>query len=237
MDDCTSLIGDLLQRVPDNNIQQTLKDMYAKDPHLFDMDNVNIQHALYKTSIITFENFEQLAKLATIVTFNEYLTTKNDHTKTQLEYYLTCYYNALGSKFVINPNKFRDRILSLLSLKIHVTDTSTTNHIAKAKIEYRNIGDARNGNIANAVDVIYNYNYIKNNFQNAVIEKISLQTSAVKINVEGPIITNLVNNMINYQENVLATAFNLNKKIKPFIKDATLDNSKLIIKQDESDSD
>lgn len=210
-------LQDLLTRASNATHKANLETAYSNDPMLFELDFFAAIQRLYKASTITASNFQDLATVLSSRTFSNYSVKQSRDEELQYDALFTAYFTSLGSKFAVPPRSLKNKILSLVKLKIQVNETNSIQLCGSAKINFRPVDESRRLPVNNSFDLVSQYSAART-LAAGEPTTVNLTTQATQITLDGPLASTLVTALIQYDQLNQDLALALNKEIKPFIK-------------------
>lgn len=228
-------IQDLLKRVTGNVHKANLEAAYANDPIMFQPEFFSAIHRLAKSEKLLASNFSDLATIMTSRTFTGYASKVSKDEELQFDALFTAYFTALASKFNLPPRTLKDRILSLVKIKIEVNDSGLT-FCNSARINFKVVDENRKQPINNSFDLISKYMAVQT-LSAATPVTVGVTTQTTQITWSDGMASKLVIGAIQYNQLTQDDAAAANKDINSWIKSVPFTSSSNLKLKEDSDED
>lgn len=209
------------------NVRENLRSVFNVSPTLFDEVFLNILRSLYSKQHLMLCDFNIVSNLCNVEIFANYSTETSQNSLAVLDERLTVYFNSVAKLFTLNPKQLKDKIMSLVCIRMEFLQNSGLNHLNRAKVEFKNFKANEYKSISNNIDILTSNNALRRNIIDAPEKQIKVTSNCKIVTLDGPVTTLFVNDMIQYQEDSINAAKMLGKNVNPYIKSvANLDISK-----------
>lgn len=192
-------------------------------PSLFDETTINTILTLAALSEYTINNFSDILCLRNLNLFSEFVSSTSEEDLKGYGLVFDIYFEAITIGCSMSAAVVKNKILTLLKLKITIPNSSNNFTLKNISATVSSTYKPKKSNRGVAACDISNI--IKTNFYNAVenaqVEKFAYTTWTNNTNIQGPVLSMLLSNMVLYQQCLLETAASCGVEVEPFLVNNT----------------